>query len=103
MTPTLNAFMPPLGLDTGARDRAVPRASRFQIPMSNDFDCETRLPFGRCESGVLLVGLVAATSALGDRSPEVERTDTRSTSAAMSRVALGGILRFRLSVHPPRD
>ena len=41
---------------------------------------------------LLLVGPVAATSALGDRNPDVERTDTRSTSAAMSRVALGGIL-----------
>jgi hypothetical protein len=50
----------------------------------------------------LLVGPVAATSALGDRNPGVERTDTRSTSVAMSRVALGGILRFRPSVHPPR-
>jgi hypothetical protein len=70
--------------------------------MSSESSAARAYRLGVANQVLLLVGPVAATSALGDRNSAVERTDIRSAGAAVSRVALGGVSRLRPGVYRPR-
>jgi hypothetical protein len=70
---------------------------RFRTPMSSESSAARAYRLGVANQVLLLVGPVAATSALGDHNSAVERTDIRSAGAAVSRVALGGFPAFVLA------